>query len=151
MPGGRARGNPVQIFFENSQNFLSIDWKSILFFDIAIRPPFTWCMNFGPAPLSLDFSILGAQCHMTLSYFKNPVKFETAHAHLWFSVFSQKALTLLLPFNCLIPINWYSRSCQYILCGSNWAQQNCTSIDLSNENVFYQKNVLSTNTYNYVK
>ena len=85
---------------------------------------------------------------MTLSYFKNPVKFETAHAHLWFSVFSQKALTLLLPFNCLIPINWYSRSCQYILCGSNWAQQNCTSIDLSNENVFYQKKCI---IYQYVQ
>ena len=61
MPGGRARGNPVQIFFENYQNFPSIDWKPISLFDIAIRLPYTWHMNFGPAPLSWDFSILGAQ------------------------------------------------------------------------------------------
>ena len=61
MPGGRARGNPVQIFFEYYQNFPSIDWKTNSLFDIAIRPPYTWHMNFGPAPLSWDFSILGAQ------------------------------------------------------------------------------------------
>ena len=52
MPGGRAWGNPAQIFSENCQKFPSTDFKNSLFFDMAMWPPFTWYMNFGPSPLS---------------------------------------------------------------------------------------------------
>ena len=62
MPGGRARGNPAQIFSEISQKFLPTDLKNLMFFVIPIWPPFTWYMNFGPAPLHLDFSIFGPLC-----------------------------------------------------------------------------------------
>ena len=36
MPGGRARGNPAQIFFENDQKFPSTLLKNICLFDIPI-------------------------------------------------------------------------------------------------------------------
>ena len=59
MPGGRARGNPVQNFSENSQKILSTDWKNILCFDITMCPSFKCTMNFGPSPLGSDFGIFG--------------------------------------------------------------------------------------------
>ena len=62
MPGGRARGNPAQIFSEISQKFLPTDLKNFMVFVILMWPPFTWYMNFGPAPLHLDFSIFGPLC-----------------------------------------------------------------------------------------
>ena len=61
MPGGRARGNPAQIFFKNVSKFLSIDLKNSLLFDIPIWPSFKWHMNFGPALQGCYFSFCGAQ------------------------------------------------------------------------------------------
>ena len=59
MPGGRARGNPAQIFSENSQKFPSTDLKNILYFDISMYPSYIWHMNFGQSPLGLDFGVFG--------------------------------------------------------------------------------------------
>ena len=62
MPGGRARGNPAQIFSENSQKFPSTDLKNILYFDISMYPSYIWHMNFGQSPLGLDFGVFGPLC-----------------------------------------------------------------------------------------
>ena len=62
MPGGRARGNPVQIFSEKPQKFPSTDLKNIQYFHVTIQPSFICHMNLGLAPLGLDFSIFGTQC-----------------------------------------------------------------------------------------
>ena len=59
MPGGRARGNPVQIFSENLQNFPSTDLKNILYFDIPMNPSFICHTKFGHSPHGLDFGIFG--------------------------------------------------------------------------------------------
>ena len=65
MPGGRARGNPVQILSENCQKIPWILLKNFMFLDITIESPYTWYMNFGPAPLGWDFSIFGTQCYLS--------------------------------------------------------------------------------------
>ena len=59
MPGGRARGNPAQIFSENSLKFPSTDLKNILYFDIPMYPSFIWHINFRQSPHGLDFGIFG--------------------------------------------------------------------------------------------
>ena len=59
MPGGRARGNPVQIFFENLQKFPSTDLKNILYFDIPMYPSFICHIKFGLSPHGLDFGVFG--------------------------------------------------------------------------------------------
>ena len=59
MPGGRARGNPVQNFSEISQKFPPTDLKNIINFNITIWPSFKCHMKLGPAPLGLDFGIFG--------------------------------------------------------------------------------------------
>ena len=68
MPGGRARGNPVQILSENCQKIPWILLKNFMFLDITIESPCTWYMNFGPAPLGWDFSIFGTQCIMNIFF-----------------------------------------------------------------------------------
>ena len=65
MPGGRARGNPAQIFSENSQKFPSTDLKNILYFDISMYPSYIWHMNFGQSPLGLDFGVFGPLWEIT--------------------------------------------------------------------------------------
>ena len=68
MPGGRARGNPVQIFSENLQNFPSTDLKNILYFDIPMNPSFICHTKFGHSPHGLDFGIFGPLCVMLLEH-----------------------------------------------------------------------------------
>ena len=89
MPGGRARGNPVQNFSEKIQKFPSTDLKNILYFHTTTWPSFICHMNLGLAPLGLDFGIFGTQCEC-LAFFRK------------IRLFNFKAKKLLFP-SCTLP------------------------------------------------